>query len=75
MKINEFKDVIINLPVERQSITTIRSNKKWERAENKFCWLRDFNSLHFGNNLQITISREDLFNINGNLRELILKTI
>jgi len=74
MKLDNYKQLIKNLPVRQQCFTIIRKNKKWQHAENNFHWFKDCNDNYFQNG-ELEISRQDLFNISNSTREKILKTI
>ncbi len=72
MNIEDYKKLIINLPVREQCFTTKRST--WIKAEENNLWLKNINDLLFGNNESLTISRQDILDTK-NSRELIIKTI
>jgi len=74
MNLNNYKDLIQNLPVRHQSFTTKRKNEKWRFAESIFPWFKDFNDSYFTNG-ELEISRQDIFNVENSPREKILKTI
>ncbi len=73
MNIDNYKILISNLPVRQQSFTTKRNT--WRIAESKIDWLADLNDKLFDNKEALNISRQDIFNSNNSIRELILKTI
>lgn len=73
MNIDNFKVLIKNLPVRQQSFTTKRTT--WKPAEEKIDWLGALNDKLFEKQETLNISRQDIFNTNYSLRELILKTI
>lgn len=73
MKIENFKSLILNLPVRQQSFKTKRTT--WKKAEEKIDWLTDLNDNLFENQAILNISRQDIFNTTSSTREFILKTI
>jgi len=74
MTLEDYKQLIQNLPVRQQSFAAKRDNKKWLEAERKFKWFKDFNDIHFTNG-HLQISRQDIFDIRNSPKEKILKTI
>jgi hypothetical protein len=72
MNIQEYKMLISNLPVRKQSFTTKR--KTWEKIENEYLWFKKLNDKLFGLNSELTISRTDIFET-IDLKETIIKTI
>jgi len=73
MKIENYKTLILNLPVRQECIATKRST--WLDAEEKIDWLKDLNDNLFAGQETLTVSRQDIFNSKSAIRELILKTI
>ena len=73
MKLSDYATLIKSLPVRQQSFTTKRST--WSEAENEFPWLKKENNSIFKGQKNLIISRQDVFNSGGSMRELILKTI
>lgn len=73
MNIVKYKTLISHLPVRQQCFTTKRST--WLKAEREINWLSDLNFKVFDNKDSISISRQDIFNTQGSIRELIIKTI
>src|ERR1700757_991312 len=73
MNIDNHKVLIANLPVRQQSFTTKQTT--WLNAEAEVDWLSDFNHRLFGGKESLTISRQDIFNSNDSIRELIVMTI
>jgi hypothetical protein len=73
MKINNYRALISNLPVRQQSFVTKRST--WLKAEKEIDWLPTINDKIFGNQKNLEISRQDVFDTTSSMRELILKTI
>jgi len=73
MKIENYKDLIVNLPVREQSFTTKRST--WEYAEKDFGWLKELNNYLFNGEKALTVSRQDIFESHNSIKEVILKTI
>ena len=74
MTLDNYKQLIQNLPVRQQSFTAKRDNKKWLEAEKNFKWFKDLNDNYFTNE-QLQISRQDIFDITNSPKEKILKTI
>lgn len=72
MKISDYKALISNLPVRHQKFTTKRNT--WKNAEEKIVWLKKLNNNLFGDNLTLSISRQDILETK-NSRELIIKAI
>lgn len=72
MTLFDFQDLIINLPVLRQSFTTKRSN--WQKFEQQHLWYSKINDEIFRAESVLKISREDIFKTE-NLQHRILKTI
>jgi len=72
MKLKDYQSLISLLPVRQQSYVTKRSN--WSKAEKKSSWLLDKNIELFKDGA-ITINRQDIFNSQGSIKELVLKTI
>lgn len=72
MNIENYKILISNLPVRQQCFNTKRST--WKSAE-KIEWLLELNNKLFATNEKLNISRQDIFDSNGSIREMILKTI
>ena len=73
MNLDNYKVLISCLPVRQQSFSTKRST--WKSAEEKTDWLAIANTKLFGNQNEISISRQDIFDSNSSTREMILKTI
>jgi len=73
MNLSKYKTLISNLPVRQQCFTTKRST--WLKAEQEIDWLEDLNNKLFGGLETLNVSRQDIFNSNNSIRELILKTI
>jgi hypothetical protein len=74
MTLDNYKQLIQNLPVRQQSFTAKRDNKKWLEAEKNFKWFKTLNDNYFTNE-QLQISRQDIFDITNSPKEKILKTI
>jgi hypothetical protein len=74
MTLDNYKQLIQNLPVRQQSFTAKRDNKKWIEAEKNFKWFKALNDNYFTNE-QLQISRQDIFDITNSPKEKILKTI
>lgn len=74
MTLDNYKQLIQNLPVRQQSFTAKRDNKKWLEAEKNFEWFKRFNDSYFRNG-QLQISRQDIFDIKDSPKEKIIKTI
>lgn len=72
MNIYNYKILISSLPVRQQCFTTKRTT--WLKAEKEISWLKKFNDKLFGENIEITISRQNIFETTD-LRETIIKTI
>ncbi|WP_439698930.1 hypothetical protein ACFGVS_12830 [Mucilaginibacter sp. AW1-7] len=73
MKIENYKNLIVNLPVREQAFTTKRST--WEYAEKDFSWLKIVNDDLFQGEETLTISRQDIFDSHKSIKVVILKTI
>lgn len=71
MRITNFKNLIISLPVLNQSFTTKR--KTWKKFENNH-WLKSLNDEIFGEDEFVEISRKDVFN-ESSLKKKIIKAI
>jgi hypothetical protein len=72
MNIFDYQQLIINLPVMQQSLTTKRLT--WVMHEANYAWLHQLNNHIFGDYESAQISRHDIFQTN-NLREKVIKTI
>jgi len=73
MNLSQYRFLIQSLPVKRQCFTTKRSTWKEDKMSHAE-WLTTLNNRIFqGEELQL--SRDDLFSSQGNIRELIIKTI
>ena len=72
MNILDYKQLIKNLPVNQQALTTKRIT--WQKAEENNEWLKIINNELFENNDSLTLSRQDIFNTNE-IRKIIIKTI
>jgi hypothetical protein len=73
MNIGDFQILIKNLPVRKQSGRT--SREIWRPFEESYPWLETLNNNIFQGLSIVTLSREDVFNSAGNIREFIIKTI
>jgi len=73
MNIENYKTLILNLPVKQQCFTTKR--KTWRKAEKEIDWLVNLNNKLFDNKETLNISRQDIFDSKSSIRELILKTV
>jgi hypothetical protein len=73
MKISDYKTLICSLPVRQQCFSTKRST--WEASERKFGWLSTINDRIFENQKTVTISRQDIFDTENTIQEVIIKTI
>lgn len=73
MKIEDYKTLISALPVGQQCFTTKLST--WRKAETEILWLKSLNEKLFGNQETLTICRNDIFNSNCAIEELIIKTL
>lgn len=74
MTFENFTDLIQSLPVRNQSFTTKRTYKKWLYAENNFPWFKSLNDTIFEAGNILTLSRNDLFEINDP-KEKIIKIV
>ena len=72
MNIENYNQLISNLPVREQCLSTKRST--WSKAESQVKWLKDLNDKLFAGNPSLTISRQDIFET-IETREIIIKTI
>ena len=72
MNILDYAQLIKNLPVRQQALTTKRIT--WQKAEENNVWLKNLNDELFENNNFLTLSRQDIFNTND-IRKIIIKTI
>lgn len=73
MLIADFQDLIRNLPVRQQCGRTNRTT--WQPFENLYPWLHQLNNEIFNNSTIVALSRQEVFNVQSNVRQLILKTI
>jgi hypothetical protein len=73
MNIENYKTLVLNLPVRQECITTKRST--WLRGEKEIDWLKDLNGKLFAGQETLNISRQDIFNSKNAIREPIIKTI
>lgn len=73
MKIDNYQTLISSLPVRQQCFKTKRNT--WLKAEGEINWLKDLNKRLFEERKTLTISRQDIFNTNDSIREIIVKTI
>ena len=72
MNIENYNQLISNLPVREQCFSTQRST--WSKAEDQIKWLKELNDKLFAGNPSLTISRQDIFET-IETREIIIKTI
>ena len=72
MKIENYRKLILALPVKQQCFTTKR--KTWAKAENSIKWLKNLNDRLFHNSESITLSRQDVFETEE-IREKIIKAM
>lgn len=72
MNIFDYQQLIVNLPLMQQCLTTKRST--WAMHEANYDWLHQLNDHIFGDNESVRISRQDIFQTK-NLREKVIKTV
>ena len=60
MNINNYKRLIVSLPVKEQCVTTKRST--WTKAEREIRWLKNMNDILFNESNFLQLSRQDIFN-------------
>ena len=72
MNIENYNQLISNLPVREQCFSTQRST--WSKTEDQIKWLKELNDKLFAGNPSLTISRQDIFET-IETREIIIKTI
>ena len=72
MNIENYNQLISNLPVREQCFSTQRLT--WSKAEGQIQWLKELNDKLFAGNPSLTISRQDIFET-IETREIIIKTI
>ncbi|TYP71021.1 8-oxoguanine DNA glycosylase OGG fold protein [Aquimarina intermedia] len=72
MNIENYKELILSLPIRQQCFTTNRNT--WKKAENEVRWLKLLNDKLFEDNQTLTISRQDIFETKET-RAVIIKTI
>lgn len=71
--ITNYASLINQFPV--RNIVSPTKRTTWKTAEDKFKWLKELNDDLFKSEGQLFISRQDIFNNNGNIRKLIILTI